>query len=93
MVWCFADYIPALWDRPPCQEVRHERFFGLLRPDGSLKPHAEVLREFAAAYPMVQPIPDYARLDVNAEDFYKNPMQHVPGLYHQYLSDREKHHP
>ena len=43
MIWCFADYAPELHGRPPCDENRHERFFGLVRPDGSVKPHAEVL--------------------------------------------------
>jgi hypothetical protein len=44
LVWCFADYIPELWNLPPCKESRHERFFGLVRPDGLLKPHAQVLK-------------------------------------------------
>jgi len=35
-LWCFADYTPDLYDRPPCDEAIHERFFGLVRPDGSL---------------------------------------------------------
>ncbi len=43
MLWCYADYAPDLWSRPPCDEARHERFFGLVRPDGTLKPHAEVI--------------------------------------------------
>ena len=47
MTWCFADYVPELWDRPPCDEFKHERFFGLVRPDGSLKPHAKAIRDFA----------------------------------------------
>ena len=53
MLWCYADYIEALWDKPPCDEARHERFFGLVRPDGSLKPHAEVIKRFAQTNPVV----------------------------------------
>lgn len=86
MVWCFADYIPELWDRPPCLESRHERFFGLVRPDGSLKPHAEVLRQFAATRPTVRPIPDFARLTLSADEFYHAPTTYLPGLYQQFLS-------
>ncbi len=41
-VWCFADYEPRLWSQPPCDYQVHERFFGLVRPDGSLKPAATV---------------------------------------------------
>jgi len=85
MVWCFADYIPELWGVPPCKESRHERFFGLVRPDGSLKPHAQVLKEFAASQPQVQPIPDYARLQVSPEAYYRDPIGHVMQLYTQYL--------
>jgi hypothetical protein len=33
----FADYVPELWDRP-LRRVEHERFFGLVRPDGSGSP-------------------------------------------------------
>ena len=50
MLWCFADYAEALWDRPPCDEAQHERFFGLVRPDGSLKPHAEAYYADPAAH-------------------------------------------
>ena len=32
----------------------HERHFGLVRPDGSLKPHAEVMREFIAGGPVIR---------------------------------------
>ena len=48
-LWCFADYAEDLWDRPPCDPggAMHERHFGLVRPDGSLKPHADVMRSFA----------------------------------------------
>src|SRR5690606_24619611 len=35
MTWCYADYIEALWDKPPCSESKHERFFGLVRPNGT----------------------------------------------------------
>ncbi|MBN2148859.1 MAG: cellulase family glycosylhydrolase [Anaerolineales bacterium] len=92
MIWCFADYATTLWDRPPCKEVHHERFFGLVRPDGSLKPHANVLREFAATNPTVQPIPEYARIQVDAQDFYRDPMQRLPELAQEYLAKREKTH-
>ena len=49
LLWCFADYAEAIWDRPPCDTKLHERHFGLVRPDGSLKPHAEVVRRFTAS--------------------------------------------
>ncbi len=89
MIWCYADYIPELWGLPPCDEAQHERFFGLVRPDGSLKPHARVIKEFAATHPMVKPIPDYARLAVNADKFYADPKRHLVDLYTSYMKNVE----
>jgi len=85
MLWCYADYVPELWDLPPCQNSRHERFFGLVRPDGTLKPHAKVIQEFAETNPQVQPIPDYAKLNVDPDAFYANSLEHLVDLYEKYL--------
>ncbi|NTU55396.1 MAG: hypothetical protein HGA79_04025, partial [Anaerolineales bacterium] len=89
MLWCFADYVPELWDLPPCQNAQHERWFGLVRPDGSLKPHAKVIQEFAKTNPQVQPIPEYAKLTVDPDEFYKEPLGHLVDLYQQYLKGLE----
>jgi endo-1,4-beta-mannosidase len=85
MLWCYADYIPELWNKPPCQNAVHERFFGLVRPDGSLKPHAKIIQEFAKTKPQVKPIPDYAKITVNADEFYKEPLGYLVDLYQTYL--------
>jgi endo-1,4-beta-mannosidase len=89
LLWCFADYIPELWDRPPCEDTgaKHERHFGLVRPDGSLKPHAEVIRRFAATKPTVQT--EGVRrvsLDVSPEEYYQDPTSHLIRLYQDYLA-------
>lgn len=83
MLWCFADYIPELWDRPPCSESRHERHFGLVRPDGSLKPHAEVIRAFAATEPVVQQVAP--RIAIDPDEYYRDPTGHLVRLYGEYL--------
>lgn len=85
MLWCFADYIPELWDKPPCVESRHERFFGLVRPDGSLKPHAQVIREFAATQPVVQPARHTVQLDITPDEYYQAPYKHFARLYQKYV--------
>jgi endo-1,4-beta-mannosidase len=87
MIWCFADYVEELWDVPPCVESRHERHFGLVRPDGSLKPHAEVLKRFAATKPKVKPIPDYAKFPgLTGEDYYEKKLyEEIGALYQDYL--------
>lgn len=85
MVWCFADYVPELWDLPPCNNSQHERFFGLVRGDGSLKPHARVIQEFAATNPQVKPVPDYAKFELNPDEFYQDPVSFLLDLYTRYL--------
>jgi endo-1,4-beta-mannosidase len=85
MLWCFADYVPELWNRPPLVHSKHERFFGLVRPDGTLKPHAEVVRRFSATRPTVQPAPDLAALRINPDTFYAAPEQHLRRLYPAFL--------
>ncbi len=87
VLWCFADYVPTLWDTPPCLEAHHERFFGLVRPDGSLKPHAEVIRDFAASRPIVKPARRRVTLDITPEAYYGAPVYHARRLYEEFLSD------
>ena len=81
MLWCYADYVPELWRRPPCDESWHERFFGLVRPDGSLKPHAAVIQRFAATSPHVRPPQRRVDLDISPEDYYRDPLAHARRLY------------
>jgi endo-1,4-beta-mannosidase len=90
MIWCFADYAPHLWEKPPCKESRHERFFGLVRPDGILKPHAEVITRFSAARPQVLPIPSYARFELDPDRYYDDPQGHLWPLYQQFTTDLEE---
>jgi endo-1,4-beta-mannosidase len=82
-MWCFADYHPDLWDRPPCDPggAKHERHFGLVRPDGSLKPHADVIRSFADSRPQVRPAAKTVDLDVSPDQYYLDPVGHARRLY------------
>ncbi len=89
ITWCFADYVEELWDKPPCNASKHERFFGLVRPDGSLKPHAEVIKQFAATRPTVQPIPQWAQLAVDAAEFNADPNTQVRKHYPEYLKAQQ----
>lgn len=79
--WCFADYHESLWKRPPLDQAVHERFFGLVRPDGSLKPHAEVLKRFAASTPQVHEPSARARIDVSGPEYYRDPVRTLVDLY------------
>jgi len=91
MLWCYADYVESLWDRPPCDEhgAKHERHFGLVRPDGSLKPHAEVIRKFAATQPIAQTPSRTVTLDVTPEEYYANPSGSAERLYKAYIAQYE----
>ena len=90
MLWCYADYIEELWGKPPCLESKHERFFGLVRPDGSLKPHAEVIRKFAQTQPTVQPATRTVTLGIEPEQYYESPFEHLKRLYGEYIATYEK---
>ena len=80
-VWCFADYHPSLWDRPPCNFQVHERFFGLVRPDGSLKPSAMVIREFAASAPVVREGERPVTIPTDEAGYYRRPLDAMMALY------------
>ena len=86
-IWCYADYIEELWDKPPCDEAHHERFFGLVRPDGTLKPHAQVIKDFAATKPTVLEKPvRTVELDITPEEYYPDAYLHTIRLYEKYVS-------
>jgi endo-1,4-beta-mannosidase len=84
MLWCFADAATELWDRPPYQHWRHERFFGLVRPDGSLKPHAEVMRRFAATQPRVARPPAVKLEPIDGDAYYRDPKGTQVARYSQF---------
>ncbi len=88
MLWCFADYHESLWDRPPCDTKWHERHFGLVRPDGSLKPHAGVIADFVAAAPLIAQPSARARIAVDPERFHAKPDALVRELYQEFKTGR-----
>jgi endo-1,4-beta-mannosidase len=88
--WCFADYHPSLWDKPPCSESWHERFFGLVRPDGSLKPHAKVISDFAVTHPIVIPAKKTITLPYKSSEYYENTLEKLLTLYQQWNGEVER---
>jgi endo-1,4-beta-mannosidase len=79
--WCFPDYDPSIWDRPPCDFQPFERFFGLWRPDGSLKPAGQVVRDFARSRPRVQPAQKTVTLAASVDEYYRDPWNIQKKLY------------
>jgi endo-1,4-beta-mannosidase len=88
LLWCFADYHEDLWDRPPCDTKLHERHFGLVRPDGSLKPHAETVRRFIASAPVIRSPSPRARLEVDGDAFYADPTAASAALFQVFRGAR-----
>jgi len=83
LLWCFADYVPALHRCPPFDEARHERSFGLWRADGSPKPAvAEITRRVGR---LRQPPPDELPwLDLDVSEFLADRTRELPRLYQRY---------
>lgn len=87
--WCYGDYHPRLFDRPPLATALRERTFGIVRPDGSEKPVAEVFRAFRKRRDIgavVRP-PVPVVLDVDADEYYRAPAAHFERLYARWLQD------
>jgi hypothetical protein len=89
--WCYGDYDPRLFDRPPLATAVRERTFGLVRADGSEKPCAGVFREIRrrrdAGMLIRGPVPPL--LDVTADEYYRAPRLHFDRLFGRWISMRE----
>ncbi len=85
--WCYGDYDPGLFERPPLATALRERSFGLVRADGGEKPAVDVLRAFTARRDAgtlpASPVP--ALLDVSADEYYGTPAAHFARLYASWL--------
>ena len=87
--WSFADYDQRLFDRSPLSTAIRERTFGLVRPDGSEKPAADVFRKLrqrrdAGALQDAFAVPRV--LDISPDDYYADPQSHFDRLYSNWLS-------
>lgn len=85
--WCYADYSPDLWNKPPLDLNPHERHFGLFRHDGTAKPAVQAFVEHNPLQPlplqeMSHEFPRIFTLDRN--EFYTNPTHNLRLLYRQY---------
>ena len=56
------------------------------RADGTLKPHAEVVRRFAAREPSIATAVHPVELDIDASAFYDDPRRHASRLYERWRS-------
>jgi endo-1,4-beta-mannosidase len=81
-VWNFSDYEPPLAPTPPFDKAPHEMAFGILRADGTRKPAALALKEFAARRPEV--VSREPALEVSEAEFYRDPYRNLTALYQRY---------
>ncbi len=82
MLWCYADYDPAIWGAPPLDEARHERTFGLWRSDGTPKPAVDEVAAFAGRARVEPRRNDW--IDVDRPDYWREPSAHLARLYRRY---------
>lgn len=88
--WCYADYDPRLFNRPPLATAVRERTFGLTRADGSEKPAVNVFRELRRRRDAGELAPGAIPnvLDVTADEYYTDPGAHFERLYASWLAVR-----
>jgi beta-galactosidase len=93
LAWCYTDYSPSLWTRPPLDRAKRERTFGLVRTDRSLKPAAEVFRTFARELADGTIESHYGPwgkkrhdLAVQPEEYYRSPEEHFRKEYERYIA-------
>ncbi|MFA9472683.1 MAG: cellulase family glycosylhydrolase [Deltaproteobacteria bacterium] len=87
LLWCYSDYVEAIWGLPPLDLAVHERSFGLWRADASPKPAVAVVAAFAkrCATPLAESrLADSRWIDVDAAEFYRAPASELPRLYRRY---------
>lgn len=86
LAWCFSDYDPRLWSKPPLDQVFCERSFGLTRADGSLKPMGRVLADFAAQpHPLIPAPPPL----IPPYGYYDRPEERIISLYQRLRAAKE----
>lgn len=86
--WCYGDYDPRLFTRPPFDRAVRERSFGLVRADGSEKPAAAALRSFGARLTRGEVTFGSAppTLDVTPDEYYAAPGWNFQRLYQRWLA-------
>jgi beta-galactosidase len=88
----YSDIDGSLYDCPPYDRCERERSRGLIRVDGTTKPHGQVVRRFTESNPLVRNPPvRRAALNMSPDEFYANPQLHARRLYETFLTRRNGH--
>jgi endo-1,4-beta-mannosidase len=84
--WCWTDYAPELSGEPPFDQAPHELRFGLLRDDGTERPAARALADFARSERSLCE-PSYPAIDEEA--YYAALPEATEHAFVEYLSQHE----
>ncbi|HID90960.1 TPA: hypothetical protein EYP44_03265 [Candidatus Bathyarchaeota archaeon] len=82
LAWCFSDYDPSIWNRPPLDKAVIERHLGVTRSDGSIKPMGKVLQEFASQEREVRP--STIKLEILREKYYLSPYKNLKDSFRRF---------
>jgi hypothetical protein len=85
LVGNYSDFDAGLFETPPFDTHVQERYRGLWRADGTLKPHGQVIRQFAETNPAIQDPPTRrAHVEMSVNAFYDNPLVHCQRLFRNF---------
>ena len=89
LVGSYSDFDQGLFDTAPLDTQIADRYRGIWRSDGSLKPHGNAIRNFAESNPVVQVPPKRrAQVDVSVSDFYESPLSHYQRLFNRFSLEK-----
>ena len=88
MLWCYSDYVPAIWNDPPLDEAVHERFFGLWRSDGTPKP-AVASAAPSSGIDRKEGPGSYEWIDIGPDEYWAKPGMNLARLYDRYLDEEQ----
>jgi endo-1,4-beta-mannosidase len=83
LLWCYADYSPALFSSPPLDLAEHERTFGLWRADHSPKPVVAEMTSRRGRSCLPAPA-DRPWLDITPDEFDIDRRGQLVRLYRSY---------
>ncbi len=86
--WCFADYDKSAWSKPPLDQRIHERFFGIKRVDGTIKPVASVFKKFGKRLYKDRQLESFWRTQ-DREDYFSNPEKSFKDLWEKFKNRKD----
>lgn len=82
--WMFSDYDPGLWEQPPFDTLPHERWFGLTRHGGTIKPSGRSMQTFSQRVKAGDlPERTVPPLPINADAWYQDPGNNFDRLFQE----------